>query len=141
MNDLVKQQLSQWNIRQVRLIGGELALDSEIATDLINLGYQVVRMSGDNRYATNKLINEAYFDGPTAIVGASGNDFPDALVSSVYAAIHNQPIVLLQPEKLDTITQTHLRDQPIEHVLLVGGEQAISELVAQQIRLIINGLD
>ncbi len=137
LNLQTRNALKDWGIRDITIVGGESVISQDVMIELINLGYRVDRVSGLTRYHTNISIAERYFEQPTAFVGASGEDFPDALVSAVYAAIHHQPIVLLHPEQLSTTTINYIQSQDFEEGLLMGGPLAISPEVEETIRLLI----
>src|SRR4051812_48243684 len=56
-----------------------------------------VRLSGANRYATASAISQAMFpSGAPAVVVASGEVFPDALVGGPLAARVGGPVLLTQ---------------------------------------------
>ena len=63
----------------VYLLGGQAALSEPIADTLRNEGFNPVRISGANRFATAVAIaSQGLGDPPTAVL-VTGTDFPDAL--------------------------------------------------------------
>src|SRR5690606_21743065 len=126
----------------------------EVTTGQGNL--QVTRVSGADRYATNRAANEyaaalyGGHDNPvgrtipatpgssklTAIV-ASGEDFPDALtagpatagVTSGGALAGSLPLILTRGTSLSTAANTQLTTLGIEHAVIVGGTAVVSDSV------------
>lgn len=134
LSKATKDAMAEWNTETVTLMGGKLVISEAVEQELKDLGYKVDRIQGMNRYATNIDIATTYFPEATEAVGASGVNFPDALVATVYAAKHNAPIILLNPEGLANVTVEYFKTQPIKHVLLMGGEIAIPKTVEYHIR-------
>nr|WP_083879844.1 cell wall-binding repeat-containing protein [Desulfitobacterium dichloroeliminans] len=64
---------------------------------------------------------------------ATGNNFPDALAGSVYAANHNAPIILAD-SKLSDQVRTYLKGKKLTGATLFGGEAVVSKNIEQQIR-------
>jgi hypothetical protein len=77
----------------VYLLGGPLALSTGIDQTLAALGYQVVRVAGENLYSTAVAIADELGD-PATVFETTGLNFPDAL-SAEPAAIHAHGAILL----------------------------------------------
>lgn len=113
----------------VALLGGENALDAQVATDLEALGYTVVRYGGENRFATAVAIATDGLDSPATAILADGATFGDAIVAGAASyAIANQPAFsqdvlepgdLLQPDS-----------SPVGAVLLTDGTRMPAETQA-----------
>ena len=125
--------LAEWKTEQITLVGGNLVISQPVEQQLSDLGYQVKRVKGESLYQTNIKIARSYFNDVTAVVGASGQDYPDALVGSVYAALHNAPIILLGNDALDAATIDYLTDMTPQEVVLLGGTKVISPAIEQAI--------
>ena len=133
LSKATKDAMAEWNTETVTIMGGKYVVSAAVEKELKDLGYEVNRIQGGTRYSTNVDIAKTFFPDATEAVGASGVDFPDALVGSVYAAKRNCPVILLNPKGLDKVTVEYFEDTPIEHVLLMGGKLAIPEAVEYHI--------
>jgi hypothetical protein len=67
------------------ILGGTGAISAQVEADVAAIGYHVVRLAGQNRYATAIEIAEAITPAPTTVVAATGVDFPDALSAGAAA--------------------------------------------------------
>ncbi|GAA1958005.1 cell wall-binding repeat-containing protein [Catenulispora subtropica] len=66
----------------VYVLGGEQALSPAVFNAVKAMGYDVKRVSGPDRYSTSVAIAKEVtgsYNGPTQILAATGDDFPDAL--------------------------------------------------------------
>jgi subtilisin family serine protease len=77
----------------VYILGGPVALSSDVDVLLADLGYTVRRVQGPNEFATAVAIANQ-LGNPATIFEATGLDFPDPL-SAVPAAIHAHGAILL----------------------------------------------
>lgn len=136
--------LEQLGVREVRLVGGPEALSSAVEQELRAHGYDVERISGENRYATAAEVTTFYglgadgavgtVDGQRTAVMATGADFPDALAVGPIASAANLPLVLTPPHRSDAATEDALARLDIEVVHIIGGFDAVSEDVEQHYR-------
>lgn len=125
INAKTLQALKDWKTETITIMGGTTVISERIAQQLRDLGYQVNREQGADRYVTNITVANKYYQESTAIIGTSGENFPDALVSTVYAAISDRPIILIDPEGLHQATVDYLTHQEVMNVTLMGGTTAI----------------
>jgi len=109
--------------RTVYVLGGKLALSSEIDRALQGLGYVVVRVAGPNQFATAVAIaNE--LGNPTTVFEATGSSFPDAL-SAVPAAIQAHGAILLTQDNTQAPeTAAYLAAHPPVTRYAIGGPLA-----------------
>ncbi len=97
-----------------------------------------VRLTGSTRYDTAAAIASEYRDGGTcefAIV-ASGDNFPDALAASYAAGMLNAPIMLTNPNSLSQQTLEQIEESEASHIVVIGGDAAVSANVASQLESI-----
>lgn len=84
---------------KIYIVGGTGVVSDSVISRLINglkiEQEKIMRLGGVNRYETSKIINTAELPHSNLVMLATGKDFPDALVGSVYAANCSAPIVLL----------------------------------------------
>lgn len=69
----------------VYLVGGMDSLSPEVEAALVRLGFDTVRLAGDDRYETARIVAEALPNATEAWL-ADGENFPDALVAGGAAA-------------------------------------------------------
>ncbi|GAA3692994.1 hypothetical protein GCM10022377_01860 [Zhihengliuella alba] len=101
-------------------------------------GVDVERLGGSNRMQTSVEISKTYFPGGSSVVYlATAHDFADALVAGPAAAAEGGPVLLTPAGGLDgTVAQEIKRLAPYK-VVLVGGEGAVSQKVADSVAEIV----
>lgn len=101
----------------VYVLGGEKAVSAATAAKLGN----VVRLAGDDRYATNlAILAEAGLNGGEILV-ATGKNYADALSAS-----STDKPVLLVSSSLKEEQKTFLANSGVEKITILGGENAVS---------------
>lgn len=131
----VYYELARLGCSQVYIVGGSAAVDPAIDADLDYMGYDVVRLSGANRYLTavdvaHDVVARAPAD--TAFV-VRGDDFADALAVSPYAFSQGIPVLLTRTGELSGATADFIEDNDIAHVVVAGGAAAVSDAVVTQL--------
>ncbi|MDD6348127.1 MAG: phage tail tip lysozyme [Lachnospiraceae bacterium] len=127
----VKEHLTEGG--RVVLLGADPVVPDATEKTLKAMGYDVKRLAGENRYATNMAVVSAMTVEPhTKIFIVSGLNYPDALAVSGLAAQLNAPVILagkvLRDEALEYIASV----DP-EEILIIGGEPAVSSAVEAQL--------
>lgn len=124
---------------QVILLGGTEAISSEVEDGLAD-DFEVVRLAGGDRFATASEVarhgtagDVGQIDGEATAIVATGRAGADALAASPLAAGGGFPLLLSEPDTLPHDTADALADLDIEHVIVVGGEAAISPEVQAEI--------
>lgn len=72
----------------------------------------------------------------TPIVIVSGEDYPDALAGSVYAANVNVPIILVS-SRLSNDMINYLKNRKINGVTIFGGDGVVSKDIYKQLKQLI----
>lgn len=107
---------------KVYLLGGTSAVPQSLETDLIQAGFDVDRLAGDNRYATNLAILKEAGVGTKDILVCTGTGFADSLSASSV----NRPILLvnksLTQEQKDFLNNLNGANK----IYIIGGESAVS---------------
>jgi uncharacterized repeat protein (TIGR01451 family) len=146
LSNRTKQSLdSILDTTQVFIVGGTAAVSDAARSGLQQAGYSVTRLGGSGRYDTGAIIAEhaiaAEGTDPEPIFVASGRDFADALVAGPAAFHANGMLVIADPADIANSPSTRdflqRRAAGIVHVLIVGGTQAISQHVQDQITAIV----
>jgi len=93
----------------------------------------VDRVAGEDRYETAALLSRGVEPGGRVFV-VSGQDYPDALAAAAKAGHTAGAVLLTHPESLAVATrQALVRLEPAE-VVVVGGTQAVSDDVVEELR-------
>ena len=116
----------------VYIIGGESAVKSEIAEAIEDLGLDVTRLGGKNRFQTSVMIAETFFEDVDGAVLAYAMNFPDGLCGGAVAYAMRSPLILTAT-KYHQEAAGYLKDQSLERMLVLGGENLISQDTVEQI--------
>lgn len=134
----------------VVILGGDAAVSSRVADQVADLGADVVRAAGTNRYRTSVAVARHAARGVHADTGTldsgqavfvSGQDFPDALAAGALAARREAPLLLVPGGRLDDGVDGYLRADAtvVTGGALVGGSSAVSDLVEDEIAAALTG--
>lgn len=129
LNASAAKELKRLNVKTVFIAGGSGVVSDNTETMIRNLGINVQRISGANRYETSVKIAESLDTTSSGIFLATGDNFPDALSAASLAAKKGMPIILTPKDSLDKSVQTYLSDRSISKVYVIGGEGVISSKV------------
>ena len=127
--EVIQDELDRLNPGKIVILGGETAVAASLETvaDQYTNG-EVERVSGDDRYATAAALAEANFDsGVDVVYVASGQNFPDALGGAAAAAKLGGPVLLTKTDSLPAQTELTLNKLNPDHIVVLGGENAVSE--------------
>ena len=118
------------------LVGGEAALSAQVVSDLEALGVEVRRIGGASRFDTAGLIFDALGEGIGAVVvegehELEGRGWPDALSGAALASADDRGLLLVNRDRLPDATAARL--EGLADVTIVGGEQAVSAEVADEV--------
>lgn len=134
------QALEQLGVKTVVLLGGGAVIAPEVQAAL-DADYDVVRLGGTDRFDTARLIAETEapadigeVDNKSTAIVANGFGFADALAAGPISFAARLPILLTGPAGLAAPTRAALEKLAIEHVVIVGGEAAVSATVESEIK-------
>jgi putative cell wall-binding protein len=125
---------------KVWMVGGPATMDPAVETQLFNEGFDVSRLAGADRFATNVVVlNEAVSQGANLgiAVVASGGNYPDALSAAVAAWKLGGFLILVHPDDLSLSPPSagflvdHADD--IHGALIAGGPNTIADAVVTQV--------
>lgn len=111
------------------LLGSNGALSTAVETQVSQLVNDVNRIGGTTRYETAAMIAEKIVSDHAVV--SSGQNFPDVLSVSPYAAKHGIPILLTRPNALPAETKSALAGK--SSTIVTGGTGAISASVMAQL--------
>ncbi|GAA4181778.1 cell wall-binding repeat-containing protein [Gryllotalpicola koreensis] len=114
---------------KIVIAGGASAVSAGIQTGLRSLG-SVTRYGGADRFATSKLINDAFFPKAQQAYLASGVVFPDALAGAAVAGRYDAPLFVIQPGCVPDAIASDMSTKGVVERLILGGTSALSSAVA-----------
>lgn len=136
VSDSVKSELSKLKPSKIYVVGGQGAVSDEVkdqAAKLTSLdSNNVIRLGGADRYSTSVNIAKNFnLSGKSACV-STGDNFPDALAGSVYAANYNAPIILVGNALTDE-QKAYIQSLKLSGATIFGGEGAVKAEVQDEV--------
>ncbi len=130
INDLVKDYI--WESLNpggtVYILGGEKAVAASFDGGLDD--FEVKRLAGENRFATNLLVLEEAGVGDKAILVCTGVGFADSLSASAT----KQPILLVYGNRILDSQAAFLEANQGRPIYIIGGTGAVSEIIEAQLK-------
>ena len=83
----IQRLLGSDKTKTVYLVGGLGALSAGVQDSITAMGYNTVRLAGDNRYETAVNVAKAINPSPDEVLAATGMNFPDALSAGAAAGV------------------------------------------------------
>jgi hypothetical protein len=128
----------------VYLLGGVKAVDTPVERALVNAGYRVKRLHGENRYETAVAVGaEVRRLNPkvtrVALARARGRTatdtaaWADSVTGGAWAARAGVPVLVTDSKTLHPAVATALSRWKPPQTVLLGGEQALSRAVERQV--------
>lgn len=102
----------------------------------LSWGADAVRAQGADRYGTSVAISQVGWTSSEWVVLATAENYPDALVAGPLAGALNAPILLTARASLQSDVADEIIRLGAEHVILVGGQSALSDQVARDLESI-----
>ncbi|WP_419863146.1 cell wall-binding repeat-containing protein [Candidatus Poriferisodalis sp.] len=121
---------------KVIILGGAAAVSDSVAETLRDMGYEVSRMAGADRYDTARLAARAFAPASISTVYlASGANFADA-VAVAPSVSGDTPLVLTPPGALGAAALRFLtaEGRHVASVTVLGGHAAVSAQVEAEIK-------
>jgi thermitase len=129
IKDSTIQTLKNLKITDVIILGGPSAISEKIDPSLSSQGFEVTRISGNDRFKTAVSINDYVAKTGGEVIVANGRNFPDALSVSRYAALYQIPIVFVDKENIPLDTKKFLDKYRFSKAIVVGGPAVISDKI------------
>lgn len=139
----VQAELDRLHPSRAIVLGGEAAISPDVEAALTDLGIAVERRAGPTRFQTAVAIAAVDAAGArTALLARAfaADDavdptqaFADALAGGGYSAEETWPVLLTHTDELPQPTRDHLASSALERVVILGGEAAVSQAVADEI--------
>ncbi|WP_407306618.1 cell wall-binding repeat-containing protein [Desulfosporosinus sp. SB140] len=131
LTPITKQTLIDLKVKSVFIVGGTAVISSTVENEVRDLGINITRLAGQDRYDTAiEIANQLGDVQEIAVV--SGDDYADALSVSPIAAQLNAPIILVPKDHLTSSIENYLSSKEITHTYLIGTIDQINESVTMQ---------
>ena len=104
--------------------GIEQSLATQLGAD------SVIRLAGNDRYATSTAVNRERFTSATTFFVASGEAFPDALGAAPIAGAQAVPLYVTPSSCMPRALIQHIIDAGASQVVIIGGTGAVSDSAA-----------
>lgn len=117
--------------RAVRIAGGTPSVSAADAQGIAARAASVARYAGSDRYATARIINDAFAARPAepTMLLTTGGNFPDALSGAVHAALRGVPMYLTTGTcntDVARMLQGEAAQRGITRIVGLGGPSTIS---------------
>ena len=136
LSDAVKNEIAAIKPTKVYIIGGEGVINAIVEGQVAQITSldktNIVRIAGTDRYETSLAVAKYFNLSGQSVCIATGNNFPDALAGSVFAANHNAPIILADGSLSDQV-MNYLKSKKLTGATLFGGEAVVSKDIEQQL--------
>ena len=130
--EITADEIQRLGARSVIVLGGEAAVTPAVISELRALvPGSVTRLAGADRYGTAARIAEGTLDADDVFV-VTGADFPDGLAAGPAAHVRSAPILLTASSRVPDATDAIMRTLRPQRVVIVGGEAAVSEPIAER---------
>lgn len=120
----------------VYLLGGSAALPESLEAEILELGFNPVRLAGRAREETAVRIAQELdrrrISRLPYVLLATSHDWPDAVAGGSMAAWFGLPILLSPRDALHPATAQALDDLRPERIYVLGGTAALSDVVVRQ---------
>ncbi len=128
-------ELARLKPSRIVIVGSTGSVSAGVAAGLAAHG-TVTRISGADRYISTAALSAASFpaNGPGTVYVATGKVFPDGLTAGPIAGLRNGPLLLVPGTSLPTSVAAELRRLDPTNIVIVGGPEAITDSVRNQIR-------
>lgn len=127
------QSLKDWDIKEVKIIGGKIAIKDTVADELTSMGIKIERISGASRLETSIKIAERFHTAPEEVMISTGYNFPDALSGGPLAAKLKSPILLVRPDRTTQNVLDYLGTTSPQNIYILGGSVAVNDDVKKEI--------
>lgn len=137
--DSTLKELARIKPKTIYILGGTSAISEEVATKLSEYG-TIVRISGDNRYETAKVVANEVGKRKTTneiFVTTGDNTSSDPLAIAPYAGDKGIPILLTRKDSLNPNVEQYIKENKINKVTIIGGSSAVANKVENQLKTLV----
>jgi len=131
-----KDTIKSWGLNDVTIGGGYNSVSKDIEG---NIGVSKVnRFGGEDRYKTAELIGNEVRKVPGSLddmILVDGTNFPDGITINSLAAHFKAPIMLTEPNELNSITGYKIKEWSIKNILIGGGYNSVTKEVEDSLEV------
>lgn len=120
------EEMKRLKTKKVYIVGGMGVVSKDIEIQLVSMGIEYTRLSGNDRYETSITVAREVGGSDTAVI-ATGENFPDALSIAPWAASSGVPILLTPPDKLPSALLEYVNKNNIKNTYVIGGTGVVSD--------------
>ncbi|WP_343069757.1 cell wall-binding repeat-containing protein [Clostridium aciditolerans] len=129
LSDSAIETIKKVKPSKVYIIGGTGAISDSIKEQIKSIANlsedNIARIWGSDRYATSLNIAKHFDLASDTVTFASGENFPDALAGSVYAAKHGSPVILVSGDIKNQ--KVYIDGKSFVNQVIFGGAGVIGE--------------
>jgi putative cell wall-binding protein len=128
-------ELARLRPQRIYVLGGSgVVSDEVVAAVQQHTDGQVIRLAGEDRFATAAQISSQRFTAPVEVVYvATGGNFPDALAGVPAAGVSGAPMLLVARDSIPAVVQEELMRLRPRRIVVLGGEGAVSAGVLSEL--------
>jgi len=135
--------LTRRGVSSAVVVGGSAALSPTVADAVAALTGDVERVAGADRYGTSRALADRAGAPPGPVFLATGLAYPDALSAGPAVAAEDAAMLLVDGRDLtasaDAAAWLGERAADVRSLVVVGGEEAVSDAVAAQAASAVEG--
>ena len=125
--------IASGSFSRVVIVGGESAVPISVDASLLDLGVEIVRVAGDDRYETSEAIAswaeaQGVLDASYAGL-ATGLNFPDALAGGALCGSKGSALLLVESPTSPAMKWIETRSDQVIKAYVLGGTEAVPQRV------------
>ncbi|WP_053072488.1 cell wall-binding repeat-containing protein [Rossellomorea marisflavi] len=129
-----KNEIIRLKAKNAIILGAPGVVSAEVENQLISLGLDVSRISGNTRFDTAvKIANEVITKNTNRVIIVNESSWVDGLAIAPYAANTETPILYTNADSIPPDLQRFLDHRAIDEFILIGGTIPISKAVEDKI--------
>ena len=133
--DVTRDAIKSLKPSQVTLVGGTGSISASVVTQIESLTTApVVRVGGEDRYATAGALAKTFGNQVDVLYVATGLDYPDALAGAARAGYNDGPVLLVKSDSIPDATLSAIQAINPYRVVVLGGPSVVSDAVANQLK-------
>lgn len=125
-------EIKRLGAKKAVIIGGEVSISKEIEIQLSNLGINVTRIGGKDRFEVSSKIAIQLNNWDKVFV-SNGYVFADALSIAPHASSLGTPILLVKDNEIPDSIKNQLLSHSIKESEVIGGETSVGKAVFTQL--------
>ncbi|WP_027701177.1 cell wall-binding repeat-containing protein [Metaclostridioides mangenotii] len=129
-------EIKRLNAEEVIISGGADSVSDKVVVQLKD--YNVIRISGKDRYETAEKIGDEVRSITGNKEGAmlvDGTNFPDVITISTLASQKRAPILITEPETLNSITDKTIVKWNLEDITIGGSYNSVSKDIENSLKV------